>query len=150
MGRGRPRKSKAIHDLNGNPGKRSAPEDMPLTGLPECPSTIDAVAAGHFERVVAELAGLGAVKKLDTEALSVLGEVWSDFWRAAEQLRAAEIAQDIDAAKEARMLKYQAYKAWSSLAAKFYLTPVDRLRIMAAGKEPKPNPVKERFLKIRA
>lgn len=149
MGRGRPPKSKAQKALEGdkNKGKGQAVSDMPLAGLPICPDTIDAVAAAHFTRVADELATLKVVKRIDSEALSVLGETWSDFWRAAERMRAAEDAGDLDLMREARMLKYQAYAAWSKLASKFCLTPADRLRMVAAGESPKLDAIEERFFK---
>ena len=148
MGRGRPPKSKAQKALEGDRSKgRQAVSDMPLTGLPICPDTIDAVAAAHFTRVAGELATLKVVKRIDSEALSVLGETWSDFWRAAERMRAAEEAGDLDLMRETRMLKYQSYAAWSKLAAKFCLTPADRLRMVAAGESPKLDAIEERFFK---
>jgi phage terminase small subunit len=148
MGRGRPPKPAAQKALEGDKGKgrRPALEDMPLSGVPELPNTIDAVAADHFTRVASELNGIGAVKRIDTEALSMLGELWSDFWHAAEKLRAAEKSQDLDGMKFYRDLKYKAHSSWATLAAKFYLTPVDRLKVVAAGQAPKVDPREEEFI----
>jgi phage terminase small subunit len=150
MGRGRPSKPAALKDLEGDKGKgrRPAFEDMALSGLPECPDTLDSVAAEHFELVSAELATVNVVKRIDSEAMSVLGSLWSDFWRADEMLRKAETKDDFDERKLAMALKYKAYAAWAQLAAKFCLTPVDRLKIVASGAKPETNPTEERFLKI--
>lgn len=145
MGRGRPPKPSALKELEGNRGRRELPPDMPLHGVPECPEMLDSVGAEHFERIKTELAAIGVVKRLDGEAMAMLCEVWSDFWMAAEKLRSADNPEE---SKEARMLKYAAFKAWTSLAARFGLTPADRVKIVAIGKKPDANPTEERFLKI--
>ena len=149
MAGGRPRKPKALHDLDGNPSKRDVPEDLPLSGIPECPSTLDAVAAAHFNFITAELSTIGVVKRLDTESLSALANVWSDFWLASEMLKAAITSDDVDAVKQARMLKYTALRAWVSMASKFGLTPADRMKIMAINKPGhKKDETEERFFGV--
>jgi P27 family predicted phage terminase small subunit len=148
MGRGRPPKPAALKDLEGNRGRRELPPDLPLSGLPECPETLGSVAAEHFTRVAGELGAIGVVKSLDSDALAMLSQEWSTYWEACEQL---EHSDNPEARKEARMLKYSALKAWNMLAARFGLTPADRIKLIGAGSGPKAaDPIEERFLKIRA
>jgi P27 family predicted phage terminase small subunit len=147
MGRGRPPKPSALKELEGNRGRRELTPDLPLAGTPDCPEMLDAVGAEHFERIKTELVAVGVVKRLDGEAMAMLCEAWSDFWMASEAMRTAD---NVEESKEARMLKYTAFKAWVVLAARFGLTPADRQKIIAGSGQKKTDEVEERFLKIRA
>jgi phage terminase small subunit len=141
---GRPRKPSALRVLEGNRSRTDIPPEPELNGVPECPECLDAVGAAHFNFVTAELAAAGIVKRIDSEALSTLADVWSDFWRASEALRGP---LDIESAKEARMLKYAAARSWWSGAGKFGLTPADRAKLMAPVAN-KPDADEERFFKV--
>jgi P27 family predicted phage terminase small subunit len=138
---GRPRKPSNIRHIEGNRSRTDIPPDMPLNGVPECPSVLTGESRRHFNFVAAELSAIGVTKRLDTEALSLLAWTWGQFW---ERAALAELdLENKDAAKLA--LDYQ--KQWFNACSRFGLTPADRAKIMATPAE-KPDEDEERFFRV--
>lgn len=133
MGRGRPRKPSAIRELEGNRSRTAIPPDLPLQGVPECPPQLQGRAKTHFNFVAAELSSIGVTKRLDTEALAVLADLWRHYWQCSDE-------GDVDG-----LCKVVA--KWSALAGKFGLTPADRAKLMAAPAE-KADETEERYFKV--
>lgn len=106
---------------------------MPLNGFPECPDRLQGEARKHFNFVSSELSAIGVTKRLDSEALAILADLWATYWECSE-------ARDIDG-----MCKVVA--KWSQLAGRFGLTPADRAKIMA-GDGNKTDETDDRFFKV--
>jgi phage terminase small subunit len=133
MGRGRPRKPSAIRDLEGNRSRTAIPPDMPLSGFPECPERLQGSAREHFNFVSAELSAIGVTKRIDTDALAILADLWRHYWQCSSE-------GDVDG-----LCKVVA--KWSALAGKFGLTPADRAKIMS-GHEEKTDEIEDRYFKV--
>ena len=88
---GRPRKPSAIRHLEGNRSNTPIPDELPLEGIPETPEWINGAAAEHFAFVVSQMAAVGAVKKLDEPALTMLSTLYALYQNAVENV-------DVDAA----------------------------------------------------
>jgi phage terminase small subunit len=133
MGRGRPRKPSAIRDLEGNRSRTAIPPDMPLSGFPECPDYLQGKAREHFNFVSAELTAIGVTKRLDSEALAMVADLWRHYWQCSDD-------GDVDG-----LCKLAA--KWSALAGKFGLTPADRAKIMSTQAE-KTDEIEDRYFKV--
>ena len=133
MGRGRPRKPSKLRELEGNRSRTDIPPDLPLQGVPKCPAKLTGEAKKHFNFVTAELASCGVVKRLDTEALAIMADLWRHYWAASKE-------NDVKA-----MCSIVA--KWSVLAGKFGLTPADRAKIMATPAA-KPDEIEETYFKV--
>jgi phage terminase small subunit len=137
----RPRKPSALRAIEGNRSRREIPPDMPLSGVPECPDVLTGEARRHFNFVAAEYGGIGVLKRLDGEGLSLLAWTWGQFWETAtlcelmpENVKAAKLALDFQ-------------KAWWAGASKLGITPTERARLMSAPAE-QADEDEERFLKV--
>lgn len=133
MSRGRPRKHPALSALDGNPGKRPLPSDLPLNGTPETPKWLKGDAVEHFRFLAAEFGGCGMLKRADGPALAKLADLWRHYLAAS----AAGDVTDI--------CKLSA--AWDRAASKLGILVVDRVKFMATG-TPTADPKKEKFLRI--
>lgn len=133
MSAGRPRKPVETLKLIGTFRKdRHADRGEPQAeGEPVCPPSLTGYALEHWNEIVPQLVKMGAVKAIDTSALTACCDMWARYRTAAEVAD-----QDVlDRANRRAMLEY--YNAWESAAAKLGLTPADRtrLRVEAAPKE---------------
>jgi phage terminase small subunit len=131
--RGRPRKPSKIRELDGNRSRRPIPPDLPLSGLPECPDRLSAEGQRHFRFVAAELGAIGVVKRIDSEGLTLLAQLW-------EACQLAHAANDVDALVKAS-------GKWMTLAGRYGLTPSDRAKIMA-DVPAKADETEDRFFKV--
>jgi phage terminase small subunit len=115
-----------------------------LHGTPELPDTLDAVAAEHFTFIAAEYGGAGVHKRVDTAALAMLADVWSQYWRASEAYDNAADQEERDA-----LLRHvRGFRAdWEKQASKLGIQVVDRSRLVVA-KQGESDPVEERFFKV--
>ena len=130
---GRPRKPSRIRELEGNRQRTEIPADLPLAGFPEAPEHLSARGREHFNFVSAELSAIGVTKRLDTEALSIMADLWDQYWHWSEQR---------DVSKMTRIIS-----RWMVLAGRFGLTPADRAKLMAP-QTVRADPVRDKFLKI--
>lgn len=133
MSRGRPRKPSAIRHLEGNRSRTDIPPDLPLPGVPECPDRLEGTAREHFNFIAAELSAIGVAKRLDTDALAILSDLWRTYWECSA-------AKDVDG-------QCKVVAKWAALAGKFGLTPADRAKIMAAPVEKK-DVTEDRYFKV--
>ena len=130
---GRPRKPSGLRAIEGNRSRTDIPPDMPLPGFPVAPDYLGERARQHFSFVAAELSAIGVTKRLDTEALSILGDLWEKYWLLSSTGEIGEAMKVVG--------------KWMSLAGRFGLTPADRAKIMATPVE-KPDADEERFFKV--
>lgn len=85
---GRP-KPTALKILTGNPGKRPLPENEPQpTGIPTCPSHLNATAKREWTRVSRELLACGLLTSVDRAALSCYCVAWSRLVEAEKKIAA--------------------------------------------------------------
>lgn len=133
--RGRPRKPKALSDLEGNPGKRDQPPDVELYGLPECPAHLDGEAAEYFRFIAAELGNAGVLKRLDSPLLAMLADLLAKYW-------ACSAINDIDG-----MCKLSAKVM--QVGCRLALPPSERAALMAKlPQREKKDPIEERYLGV--
>ncbi len=130
---GRPRKPSGLRAIEGNRSRTDIPPDMPLAGFPEAPEHLGDRARQHFNFVSAELSAIGVTKRLDSEALSILADLWDKYWALSS---CGEIGEAMKVVGK-----------WMSLAGRFGLTPADRAKIMSTPVE-KPDEDEARFFKI--
>jgi P27 family predicted phage terminase small subunit len=78
---GRPRKPKALDDLEGNPGKRAKGAEPKTTGTPTCPMWLDKDAKSKWRKVAKWLKVVGG-GTADAELLAVYCQTWS-IWKEA-------------------------------------------------------------------
>lgn len=130
---GRPRKPNALRHLEGNRSRTDIPPDMPLSGFPEAPERLSPEAKRHFDFIAAELTAIGVTKRLDTEALSILADLWRHYWQCSDE---GDVKGMVALAGK-----------WSMLAGRFGLTPADRAKIMAAPQE-KADETEDRYFKV--
>lgn len=133
MSRGRPRKSSAQRAVEGNPGKRPIPPDMPLEGFPVLPDSLEGDhAREHFRFVCGEFGGVGFLKRADGPGVEMLAMAW-------ELVKASYQAQDVSAfAKSAA--------AWHKAASALGIQVVDRAKLMAlVGAKAEESPLRAKF-----
>lgn len=130
---GRPRKPSALRDLEGNRSRTAIPKDMPLPGVPLCPKSLQGKAIEHFQFVAAELSAIGVTKRLDTEALTLLADLWRQYWACSDEGDVKGMC-----AVAAR---------WMALAGRFGLTPADRAKIMSGATE-QVDEVEDRYFRV--
>ena len=130
---GRPRKPNALRHLEGNRSRTEIPPDMPLSGFPEAPERLSPEAKRHFDFISAELSAIGVTKRLDTEALAILGDLYAHYWRCSAEGDVKGMVAIVG--------------KWAMLAGKFGLTPADRAKIMATPTE-KADATEEMYFKV--
>jgi P27 family predicted phage terminase small subunit len=82
---GRKPKPTALKELQGNPGKRPLNKREPKpTGVPTCPSHLDANAKKEWKRISKELLAIGLLTSVDRAALAAYCAAYSR-WIAAEE-----------------------------------------------------------------
>lgn len=109
-------------------------------GAPEKPSTLKGEASDCWDRIVPHLISSGVAKSIDEATLQGMCEWWATYRRAMDALDKMRVAppdqdQEVDL-KSARQLQMIASRAWqyfTAAAAKFGLTPVDRVRLSLGG-----------------
>jgi P27 family predicted phage terminase small subunit len=133
---GRPRKPIKTRLLEGNPGKRPIPKELeapPLDG--SIPEFLSPAARRWYERVVPEIRKYVAPSVLDESALVMLALAWGTAMQAERKLAREGLVLDGHRHPAAAIFRDQC-ALFAQLAAKFGLTPVDRLRLAVV--EPKP------------
>lgn len=130
---GRPRKPKALKDLEGNRGKRDSQPEITLDGVPDMAHGLDQSAQSHFEFIAAEFGGAGVLKRADGPALAMLADLWAAYWEASQE--------------RDRVSMCSLKQRWDSAASKLGIQVIDRSRLITAGRE-RPDEDEQRFLKI--
>jgi phage terminase small subunit len=106
---------------------------MPLPGIPEAPNVLTGKALEHFNFVSAELSAIGVTKRLDTEALTLMADLWDHYWK-------------LSAVGDVKGMCAIAAR-WLALAGRFGLTPADRAKIMS-GAVDKPDEQEDRYFRV--
>jgi P27 family predicted phage terminase small subunit len=86
--RGRKPKPTALKQLAGNPGKRALNVKEPVAseGAPECPAHITGEARKEWDRLVAELAEMKLLSKVDRAELALCCSAWGMYVKACKTL----------------------------------------------------------------
>lgn len=86
---GRPKRPLELVRLEGNPGKRRLPKPendvKDLSGIPDCPTWLDAAARAEWKRVIPILDAMGLVGKIDRAAIAGYCVAYAR-WTEAEQI----------------------------------------------------------------
>lgn len=92
---GNPRKPTALRVIQGNPGRRPIPknEPRPRPGIPYQPKHLDAYAREEWDRMAAELLGIGLVTPIDGVPFAAYC-VCVSRWRQSEESLARMKARD--------------------------------------------------------
>ena len=87
MPAGRPPKPTAIKALAGNPGKRPLNNNEPKpSGIPSCPTFLDAAAKKEWKRISKELIEIGILTSVDRSILASYCDAYSRWAQATEEL----------------------------------------------------------------
>jgi P27 family predicted phage terminase small subunit len=122
--------------LSGNPGKRPLNEHEPVApqGVPEPPAWLDAEAKAEWDRVTADLAGMGLLSRADRPALTALCVAWSRWVEAEAQVK--KFGTVVKSPEKGFPMKSpylsiadQALETMRKLMVEFGLTPSSRSRI---------------------
>jgi P27 family predicted phage terminase small subunit len=122
--------------LSGNPGRRplNDREPTPMPGGPECPDWPDDEAKAEWQRICAELQGMGILSTADRAALAMYCTAWSRWKMAEEQVR--KFGPIVKSPEKGFPMKPpyltiadQAMETMRKLMVEFGLTPSSRSRI---------------------
>lgn len=86
--RGRKPKPTAIKELTGNPGKRALnkKEPKPAAGAPVCPAHLKGPARTEWQRLIAELAEMKLLSKVDRAELALCASAWGMYVKACNKI----------------------------------------------------------------
>jgi len=85
---GRKPKPTALKELQGNPGKRALNKHEPKpTGIPTCPTQLDAAAKREWKRISRGLIAIGLLTSVDRAALAGYCSSYSRWITAEEQIQ---------------------------------------------------------------
>lgn len=137
-----------VHQLHGNPSKKSAAElaaaerkkITPATVAPPCPDFLSADAKLEWKRVASTLVTLGLITKIDRSELAVYCTAWADWKYARKKIKELRDAGYVEATPSG----YKQISAWMQCANR----AEDRMR--AAGNSFGMNPAARSRLDIRA
>lgn len=153
---GRPRKPLELVVLEGNRGHR------PLPSAPQFPPLVDACPRGMprdgrrmWIRVCSALERSTILQASDYGALVALCETWAVYRAAIADVNGR--GPVVNGARSGDLVKNpawtvaaQALAAWTGLAARFGLTPVDRGKIVAEHLEAEADPLQELLAEAEA
>jgi len=119
MGVGAKRKPTILKDMAGNPGKRPLPKNEPkFSGIPTCPSHLDARAKAEWKRMSKELVPLGLLTKADRAAFAMYCTYYSRWVQAEQKIAASALTYVThDAAGKPAGLRQSPYVQISNRAA---------------------------------
>jgi len=133
--------------VRGNPSKRPINKDEPKppAGVPPTPKHFDKQGKYWFKRMAEELDAVGVLSQLDTRALELLVEVYTEYRHHCETLEregytyAVYSEDDGDEGKEreirmikahpAAIMKADAWKRLRAMLAEFGMTPASRSKV---------------------
>ena len=102
----------------------SPENDRPKPIRLDKPNHLTGYAAEHWERIEPLLSEMGVLQPIDSEALTALCQWWGEF----RTLQAAPATDSNEVYKRSIALA-ACFKHWSSMAARFGLTPKDREKL---------------------
>ena len=138
---GRRPKPTALKEIQGNPGKRPLNRNEPKpTGMPTCPSHLDANAKKEWRRISKELIALGLLTAVDRAALAAYCAAYSRWIAAEENLQKFGLVVKAPSGYPVQNPYVSiANTAWDHMrkyATEFGLTPASRTRLQV---EPQKN-----------
>lgn len=134
---GPPPKPTALKVLQGNPGRRKLndAEARPEAAVPDCPPELSEIARREWERVAAELHGLGLLTRIDRGLLAGYCSAYGDFIQAEARIRA--VGNLVPAAtggvkiSPIYRMKKMALEDMHRCAVEFGMSPASRSRVRA-------------------
>jgi P27 family predicted phage terminase small subunit len=96
---GRPKRPLELVRLEGNPGKRRLPKPendvKDLSGVPDCPTWLDAAARAEWKRVIPILDAMGLIGKVDRAALTGYCVAYARFTEAEQILNRKGLVMEV-------------------------------------------------------
>ncbi len=128
---GPPKQPKKFKELHGNPGKKSLQyNEAEATGDPEILGPLNDDGIEHWDLVTRHAKDWG-MGRIDSHALYSLCRWWEEYRKADRLLSSACPAE-----RRGLMIDTTAaFKSWSTLSAKFGMTPSDRTKLVMDIKE---------------
>lgn len=144
---GPPKTPTHLRLVRGNPSKRpiNKNEPQPPKGVPPVPKHFDKQGKYWFKRMAEELDAIGVISQLDTRALELLVEAYTEYRHHCETLDregytyAVYSDDDADEGKKreirmikphpAAMMKADAWKRLRAMLAEFGMTPSSRSKV---------------------
>ncbi len=145
MGRGRKPLPANVHVLRGNPSKLPAAQlrdgVQPEVASPEPPEHLSAEGRAEWDRISAELEGLGLLTRIDRAALAVYCQAWGR-WVDAERQLVAEGSEGLTVVTPSGfqrpsvwlVISERAVEQMHKFLIEFGMTPSSRTRL---GRSPK-------------
>lgn len=134
--RGRKPKPMAQRRLEGNPGKRALPRDVPEppAAAPEAPEHLNAVARAEWDRIVVELVAIGSLALCDRSALAAYCANYARWVRAEEMIArlSSELVTTPNGAVQINpwvSIANRAMELMHKFGTEFGLTPASRVRL---------------------
>lgn len=143
--------------VKGNPSKRAVnkKEPKPPSGVPPVPKHLDKMGKYWFKRIGEELDAVGVMTTLDSKALELLIEAYTEYRQHCDVLTeegytyktVSATGEDIVKAHPAAVMKSDAWKRIRAMLSEFGMTPASRSKVGASGPA-EADPLEE-FLKKR-
>lgn len=109
-------------------------------GAPKKPDALKGEASKCWDRIVPQLIASGVAKSVDESTLQGMCEWWATYRRAMAALDEMRVAPpdrnaevDLKSARQLQMIASRSWQYFTAAAAKFGLTPVDRVRLSLGG-----------------
>jgi P27 family predicted phage terminase small subunit len=148
---GRKRKPTALKLLQGNPGKRPIRQDEPKPEVcvPDPPDHLSNVAKEHWKLIGEQLAEVGILTRIDSDALALYCEAYARWVHANQQLQ--QFGPLVKAPSGYPMqspflaIANKAFDQLRAMLTEFGMTPSSRTKVHAA--KPDEDDAMERFLR---
>lgn len=130
-----------INKLKGNPGKRAVnkKEPKPKNGVPNTPRYLKKMPKYWFEVLCKELDDIGVLTNLDSKALELLVEAYSEYRNHCDVLEAEGYSYKTDdgliKAHPVAAMKADAWKRVKAMLAEFGMTPSSRAKVSVISKD---------------
>jgi len=138
---GRKMKPTALKLIQGNPGKRPLPENepKPTVKAPRAPSILSTSAKKHWKKIVKQLADLGIMTDIDSDALALYCEAFTRYRYAMYQISKEgpiiETQNGHMIQHPAMMILNKSFEQMRSLLIEFGMTPSSRTKIQVTKAE---------------
>lgn len=142
-----------INNLKGNPGKRAENknEPKPENGIPNTPRYLKKLPKYWFETLAKELNQVGVITKIDSKALELLVEAYSEYRHHCDELEKEgytyKTKEGLIKAHPAAAMKADAWKRVKAMMEQFGMSPSSRSKVSIVAKD-EFDPLEE-FLKGR-
>lgn len=130
-----------INLLKGNPGKRpiNKNEPMPEKGKPKAPRYLKKMPRYWFEKLSDELDDIGVLTKLDSKALELLVEAYSEYRHHSDVLDkdgyTYKTNEGLIKPHPAATMKADAWKRAKAMLDSFGMTPSSRTKVSTISKD---------------